>query len=107
MKTNLPLVLLLMAALAAHAADLSTIQALLKRDLLSTNLAMEEVQAYTESRVPLVPAAKNVSEWEQIADHLRQDTLERVVFRGEAAAWRKGKVKVVWLETIGGGPIII
>jgi len=35
---------------------------------------------------------------------LRQQTLERVVFRGEAAHWRDAKSKVEWLDTIAGGP---
>src|SRR5947207_1871042 len=92
------------AALPACAADLTALQALLKHEIIGTNLPLEEVQAYTESRVPLMPAVKNVAEWEQLANCMRRDALEKVVLRGQAAEWRKGKVKVVWQETIEGGP---
>src|SRR6185437_6311588 len=35
---------------------------------------------------------------------MRQETLECVVFRGEAAKWRDAETQVVWLDTIEGGP---
>src|SRR5438552_7662943 len=89
---------------SASGANLAAIQPLLERPIIGTNLPLEEVQAYTESRVPLMPAVKSAAEWEKIATRMRRDALEQVVFRGEAAEWRKGKVKVVWLETIEGGP---
>ena len=104
MNAKLLVAPLLLAALPLGAADLAAIQALLKREIISTNLPLEEVQAYAESRVPLMPAVKSLAEWAAIAERLRRDALEKVVFRGQAAEWRKGKAKVVWLETIEGGP---
>ena len=34
----------------------------------------------------------------------RQETLDRAVFRGEAAHWRQIPTRAEWLETIDGGP---
>jgi hypothetical protein len=65
---------------------------------------MAEVQVFTETRVPRMPAVKSAAEWQKIADRLRRDMFERVIFRGEAAAWRDAKTKVEWLDTIEGGP---
>jgi hypothetical protein len=65
---------------------------------------MAEVQVFTEARVPRMPAVKSAAEWQKIADRLRRDMFERVIFRGEAAAWRDAKTKVEWLDTIEGGP---
>jgi len=94
----------LIATLPLLGAEGSPIETLLKRPIITTNLPLEEVQAYTENRVPIMPLAQTSEEWERIADRLRRDTLAKVVFRGQAAEWRKDKVKVVWLETIAGGP---
>jgi hypothetical protein len=95
---------LLAGAAAASAADPAVLQSLLRREVIGTNTALAEAQAFTESRVPLMPPVPSAAEWEKIASQMRRDTLDRVVFRGEAAQWRKEKTKVVWLETIEGGP---
>jgi len=104
MKTKSSLLLFLIGALPVCAAEVSPIETLLKRSIITTNLQLEEVQAYTENRVPIMPLAQTPAEWERIADRLRRDTLAQVVFRGQAAEWRKDKANVVWLETIEGGP---
>src|SRR5258705_3059801 len=80
------------------------IEELLAYSIIDSNLPLQEVQAFTESRVPATPAVSSATEWTAIADRLRKDTLDKVVYRGEAAKWRKLKTKVVWLETIEGGP---
>src|SRR5262249_1004281 len=51
-------------------------------------------------KVPRMPEVKSPDEWESLATRLREKVLERVVFRGEAAAWRDAKCRVEWLETI-------
>jgi hypothetical protein len=89
-----------LTALAASAAD---IESLLRRPIIGSNLPLSEVQAYTEARVPLMPVVDSVQQWEAIAEKLRCDVLDRVVFRGRAAEWRKQKTRVEWLETIKGG----
>ena len=95
----------LACATLAPAADApSGLQALLQHPIIGTNVPMDEVQAFTETRVPRMPVVKSAAEWQKIADRLRHDMFERVVFRGEAAAWRDAKTKVEWFETIEGGP---
>ena len=51
-----------------------------------------------------MPKLTTAADWTATAEQLRQQTLDQVVFRGEAAQWRKQKTKVVWLETVEGGP---
>ena len=80
------------------------VQTWLNRPIIGSTQAWAEVQAFTESRVPRVPQVQGAAEWTRIADRLRRETLERVVFRGEAARWRDAKTKVEWLDTIEGGP---
>ena len=80
------------------------IQELLARSIIDSNLPLAEVQAFTEKRVPLIPKVDSARKWTRMADQWRKDTLDKVVFRGEAATWRKLKTKVDWLDTIEGGP---
>lgn len=82
----------------------ASIASALGASIIDSNLPLAEIQAYTQSRVPLMPRASTTVEWEKIARAIRQDTLEKVVFRGEAAKWRKQKTRVEWFETIPGGP---
>ncbi len=107
MKTRFFLLvsLSLICATRAWASDApSSLQSLLQHPILDTSVPMAEVQAFTETRVPLMPAVKSAAEWQKIADRLRREMFERVVFRGEATAWRDAKTKVECLDTIDGGP---
>ncbi len=80
------------------------ITALLKHEVIGSELPLAEVQRYVEGRVPKIPVCASESEWQAKADQLRQAVLDRVVFRGEAARWRGAPTKVQWLEVIEGGP---
>ncbi len=86
--------------LAAQEADLKK---LLSREIVGPHQGMDDVQAFIEPRIPTVPDARNVAEWEGIARKLRADTLDRVVFRGEAAKWRTVPTKVEWMGDLEGG----
>jgi dienelactone hydrolase len=97
-------VLVLGVAHGVRADDAAEVQALLDRAVLAPNQALTEVQDYLEARVPSLPPIYTVAEWEAYAKRLRADVLDRVVFRGEAKAWRDAPTKVEWLETIPGGP---
>ena len=77
--------------------------AYLSRPILGDRWTVHEVVALTEAKVPSVPAFKDAAEWEKYAARLRADILDRIVYRGEAAAWRDAKTKVEWQETIPGG----
>src|SRR6185436_5876395 len=77
-----------------------TVETLLAREIIGPTQTLAEVQAYTENRVPLMPEVKSAEEWNRIAARLRLETLDRVIFRGEAARWRDARTKVEWLDTI-------
>ncbi|MDA1315423.1 MAG: acetylxylan esterase [Acidobacteria bacterium] len=76
----------------------------LARPILAPNQPTVEVQVYTATRVPALPAFRKLDEWEAYAKEIRQRTFDEVIFRGEARAWRDAKTRVEWLETIPGGP---
>src|SRR5207302_793687 len=97
-------VLVLGAVRGVRADDKAEVQAFLDRAVLTPNQALTEVQDYLEARVPSLPELRSAAEWEAYATRLRADVLDRVVFRGEAKAWRDAPGKVQWLETIAGGP---
>ena len=103
MPATLAALLVGLIALAARADDLDDVKALLAKPALAPGQALAEVQAFAESRVPTVPAAKSAEEWQALADRWRADTLA-LVYRGEAAAWRDAPCKVEWQDTIDGGP---
>ena len=65
---------------------------------------LKEVQEYVEARIPQVPKVRTAAEWKRTADRLRADVLEKVVFRGKAAAWRDAPSRVVWAGDLEGGP---
>lgn len=105
MKPSLLLAPLALAAcLLSASAQTNLLAPTLAREIIGPNLALAEVQAYTENRVPLMPALTSAAEWEKEAARLRRDLLDNVIFRGEARAWRDAKTKVEWLDTIPGGP---
>ena len=104
MKRSLLLPALAFAAgLLSASAQTNILAPLLARDIIGPNLALAEVQTYTENRIPLMPSVKSAAEWEKEATRLRRDVLNDVVFRGEARTWRDAKTKVEWLDTIPGG----
>ncbi len=80
------------------------LKAVLSREIIGPSTAMEEVQAWLEPRIPSMPAVRSAEEWTRTAERLRAETLQKVVFRGEAAKWRDAKTRVEWLAEIEGGP---
>lgn len=96
-------VLHLSAALAA-AVEPDQLERLLAETIVGTTLPLAEVQRYCEARVPVMPAYQSAEEWQSEADRLRQAILERVVYAGQAAAWRDLTTAVEWLDEIEGGP---
>lgn len=105
MKRSLRLASLVFAtSLLSSPAQTNLLAPLLGRNIIGPNLALAEIQSYTENRVPLMPALKSAAEWENEAARLRREALNDVIFRGEASQWRDAKSKVEWLDTIAGGP---
>src|SRR5262249_59841603 len=65
--------------------------------------ALLDAQDHLGPRIPRLPAVRTAAEWETHAARLRKDVLDRVVFRGAAAAWRDAKARVEWAGAAPGG----
>lgn len=98
------LVISWLAVEGARAGEPSPVGGWLERPLLGTNTTLTETLAFAEARIPTMARVESAQAWEQIAARLRREVLERVVFRGEAVQWRLQRGRVVWLDTIPGGP---
>ena len=88
----------------ASKTDASELKHALGRRLLDPSIPLQEIQDFIDARIPPMPEVRSAAEWEAYAKRARQQTLDRVVFRGEAARWRKLSTRVEWLQTIDGGP---
>ena len=82
----------------------ATLAEVLAKPILEEGMPQKEVEAFCATRVlPLVSPA-SAEDWTRTADRLRKETLDRVVFRGEAARWRQLPLTIDWLEEMEGGP---
>jgi hypothetical protein len=104
MPRTLALAVLFIFASAAFGQAEADLQKLLDRKILGGGETLADLQRFLGPRIPRVPQIKDAALWEKYADQLRRDVLDKVVFRGEAAAWRDAKTEVVWLGAIEGGP---
>ncbi len=95
------IVFLTTTALADAGAE--PIKTALSKPVLDPNRVVGELQDYC-SRMPAWPMARTPAEWQTYADAIRQQVLDRVVFRGEASRWRDAQARVEWFDTIDGGP---
>ena len=84
-------------------AEDASLKDLLAKPIVDADTVQSEVQTFCDVRISTPPEAANKEQWERMAAKLRAETLEKVVFRGEAARWRDTPGKVEWLETIEGG----
>lgn len=106
MRLTIPaaVILFLSATPIVEAGNAPDLQALLEQPILAPQQTLAETQAFCAARVAPLPHPKSAAEWEPLARSLRQETLSRSVYQGEAAKWRDAELKVEWLETIPGGP---
>lgn len=95
--------LCLLIPLGSLNADEKTVEALLKREVVTPRQAEIDVQEYTDAKIPRLKKFTSEKEWQSYATDLRKKVLNQVVYRGKAAEWQKGKTNVVWLDTIKGG----
>src|SRR6266566_2741970 len=82
------------------ADDTADLRELLGKTILGKETSLKEVQDFCEARIPKMPEVTNLKDWERTAEQLRRDVLEKVVYRGQAAAWRDAKLKTEWLGEI-------
>ena len=102
MKPILCLVLAATAVAQAQQPPPDPLETLLSRTSLDEKQPLIEMQAYTASRVPVMPTFKIRADWQTYADQLRNDVLNKVVLRGEAGNWAKTPLKVEWADVIQG-----
>ena len=76
----------------------------LGRRIIGPDLGLVEVRMFVEAKVPRMPEVLTLDDWRGMADRMRAETLDRVVYRGEAARWRDAPTRVDWQGTIEGGP---
>ena len=88
---------------ARGASAEETVESFLQREVLGPDQTRIELQHYAAARIPPVPVASTSQQWEGIARRIRQQVLDEVILRGEAARWRDSEMRVEWLETIPGG----
>src|SRR5688500_8471907 len=98
------LLVIIAAASPLRSQEGDWVRSVLARPILRADEALTDVRDYCEARVPRMPALRSRAEWERYAARMRARTLDRVVFRGEAARWRKARCRVEWLGTMEGGP---
>ena len=87
-----------------NAAPTDAIAAALGREIIGPRQTLAETKDHAESLVPRMPEVKTTADWEAFATRTRAEVFRRVIFRGEAAAWRDAKARVEWLDTVEGGP---
>ena len=75
----------------------------LSTPMVSPDTVLEEVRQFIEARVVRMPEVKSAEAWQQAAQRLRRDMLDKVVLRGEAARWAQAEARVEWLDTVPGG----
>ena len=96
----------LLAASPGLGADATSdfVEQVLARPIISLDTGLAEVRLFAEAKVPRMPEVKDLADWQRQADWMRRETLNKVVYRGEAAKWREAPTRVEWQETIPGGP---
>ena len=93
----------LLVAGMASAADVEKLTAALKAPLLDREAIQRDMETYCLTRVPLTPPATDKSQWEEFIRRARTETLNNVVFRGEASKWREIPTQAEWLGEIDCG----
>lgn len=100
-----PILLAVAIPLFAETLPIDPLTNWLAKPIIGADLALAEVQAYTQARVLKMPTVKTADEWRRTSDSIRKSVLDKVVFRDETSrGWRAAKGKVDWLETIDGLP---
>lgn len=84
----------------AAPTTLAVLEEMLGNKVLGSRTPLEEVQKFTESRIRRMPEVTSAADWEKIAAQTRNDVHQKVVFRGEAGAWRDATTRVEWLEVL-------
>ena len=96
--------LILMTSRLSHSAEPLDLKAELSRPIITPQTSLEETQVYLERRIPKLPEVKTSKDWDALAAKWRQEVLDKVVFRGEAAKWRDHPLSVEYVGEPMRGP---
>jgi hypothetical protein len=77
----------------ARADELADLQVILSRPILAPRQTLTETQAFLEAWIPRMKTFQNAAEWTKEADRIRAAMLDKVIFRGEAARWRRRQAR--------------
>ena len=88
----------------SFSAEPLDLKAELSRPIITPETSLEETQVYLERRIPRLPEVKTAKEWDSLAAKWRQEVLDKVVFRGEAAKWRDHPLSVEYVGEPLRGP---
>jgi dienelactone hydrolase len=86
------------------ADETAQLKSALEKPILETAQPYKEIRAFIQPRILKFSPPADKAAWEQMAQRVRRDMLDQVVFRGAAAPWREAKCGTLWLDTIEGGP---
>ncbi|OAI53132.1 hypothetical protein AYO47_05460 [Planctomyces sp. SCGC AG-212-M04] len=93
----------LVATSIASAADIESLTKALRDPILDREAIQRDMERYCLFKVPMMPEPTDRQSWEAFITRARKDTLDKVVFRGEAAKWREIPTKPEWLGEIDAG----
>lgn len=96
--------IMLAAQRPAFSADTFDLKAELSRPIITPQTSLEETQVFLERRIPQLPEVKTAKDWDALAAKWRQEVLDKVVFRGEAAKWRDHPLSVEYVGEPLRGP---
>lgn len=85
-------------------ADSTALETWLDQSIIGEGQSQQDVIAFVEARVAVVPQFDSIEYWDHYSSSLRRNILRNVVLRGRAKTWRDTRGEVEWLETIEGGP---
>jgi hypothetical protein len=93
----------LVATSIASAADMESLTKALREPILDREAIQRDMERYCLFKVPMMPEPTDRQSWEAFISKARKETLDKVVFRGEAAKWREIPTKPEWLGEIDAG----
>lgn len=99
----LPLSLLITAVFGASKLDSVKINEWLEKSVVSPDQIRTEISEYIQQLIPSFNVPDRTT-WEHQASALRQEILDKVVFRGVPHEWIDWKAETMWEDTLEVGP---
>ena len=99
----LPFSLLITAVFGASKSNSVEINEWLEKSVVSPDQIRTEISEYIQQLIPLFNVPDRTT-WEHQASALRQEILDKVVFRGVPQEWIDWKAETMWEDTLKVGP---